>query len=159
MTVIHTSRSKLSLTNSKELNNAVMAACCTSCVGSSFRAPWMTAVRISFERRAKISGFLRKSQNPSDRRDRTKLTIDSQMYPIACRVATRSGVFACSFIKPSRVSMTSIHWPIGSSTAAMAATNCAATWPTREFVDARARKAWALIWFRVFASSWSQRVE
>ena len=70
MTVVHTSRSKLSRTNSKELSSAVMAACCTSCEGSSFRAPWMTAVRISFERTAKISGFLKESQNHCDRRDR-----------------------------------------------------------------------------------------
>lgn len=53
----HTSLLKFSRTNSRELNKAEMAAYCTSVEGSSFLAPWMTAVKISLDRRLKISGF------------------------------------------------------------------------------------------------------
>lgn len=56
-----TSRSKLSRMNSNELYNAVMAALWTAMLVSSFRAPCTTAVRISLDRAARISGSYIKS--------------------------------------------------------------------------------------------------
>jgi hypothetical protein len=49
-------------------------------------------------------------------------TIDSQMNPIACKVATRRLTLDCP-MKLRRSSTSSGHWPFGSSTVAIAATN------------------------------------
>jgi hypothetical protein len=86
-----------------------------------------------------VSGFLATEDTLANLR-RTRVnarTIDSQIKPMHCNVATfvlRSPVFTA----PSKLLIKSAHCPWGSSIAAMAATTWAATAPTREVGELRA---------------------
>ena len=126
-----TSRSKFSLTNSNELKSEWIAASWTSQDGSSFRAPWITAVNISFERNARVSGFCKSQLASVWQHSRVpQLTIDSQINPIAWRVAILRFVALEGLLtKPRSCPTKSGHWSRGNSTAAIAATTCAATAP------------------------------
>ena len=91
------------------------------------------------------------------KRTRT-LCSDSQMKPIAWRVATRRLIFDGSLTKPNRSPITSIHWPFGNSTDAIAETTCAATVPTLPVGEARAMRASCFTLLFVASSRASQRL-
>ena len=120
-----------------------MAAFRTSLLGSSFRAPCMTAVRMALE------WFWRLS--------RSSISSVSQMKPMAVKDAC----FWWSAPVPTlstKVCMSSGHWFRGISMAAMAAINWAAAWPARELLEDSVFNAKPLTFVLMFGSTWvSQR--